>query len=175
MRIYKPKSASASKKRSVNKRSASKPRKSVSKPRKSASKPRKSASKPRKSASKPRKSASKPRKSASKPRKSASKPRKSASKPRKSASKPRKSASKSLPFKKISLKKGVLAGYHINDGVRHRRAILKQHMLDGNETYGNIVKRLNVLAIFNKNNHPEYTKKYREDMAWVQRHLKPLK
>ena len=103
------------------------------------------------------------------PKKEQTKKKPSAPKPKKSAPKPKKN---SAPVK-ITLRKGGLEGYHVKDLARDRRAILEKHLKSGKETYGDMIKRINVLAIYNKNKNPVYSDKFRKDIAWLQRHHKP--
>ena len=68
---------------------------------------------------------------------------------------------------KIYVKSGKLEGYSINDSMKKRRSILKK--LSKKSPYATIVKRLNVLAIYNKNRYPETTKKIQSDMSYLRK------
>ena len=72
---------------------------------------------------------------------------------------------------RIPLEKGGLPGYHTADLARERRQVLSKLIVSRKETYSQIIKRLNVLAIYNKNKNPELSAKIRRDIAYVQRHL----
>lgn len=66
----------------------------------------------------------------------------------------------------IKLKKGGLSGYRINDPIEKKhKALDKLVKKDG---YSTIVKRLNVLAIYNKNRFPTYSNKVRKDITYLQ-------
>ncbi len=57
-------------------------------------------------------------------------------------------------------------GYRANKSATARRAALKKAAeVNG---YNEVVRRLNVLYIYNKNRHPELAAKYKLDMTWVQ-------
>ena len=68
----------------------------------------------------------------------------------------------------IKLKKGLLHGYTLKNSLISRREILKN--LTKSVSINTIIKRLNVLYIFNKNKHPENAKKFRNDMKFLQRY-----
>lgn len=72
----------------------------------------------------------------------------------------------------IKLKKGGLPGYHIRDKKQTRRDILLHLLSSGTTEYSTLIKRLNVLAIYNKNKHPELTDKLRRDMDYIRRKYK---
>lgn len=57
-------------------------------------------------------------------------------------------------------------GYHANKSATARRAALKKAAKANG--YNEVIKRLNVLYIYNKNRHPELAVKYKLDMTWVQ-------
>jgi hypothetical protein len=77
----------------------------------------------------------------------------------------KKSAKKSKV--RIYVKSGKLEGYSINDSMKKRRSILKK--LSKKSPYATIIKRLNVLAIYNKNRYPETTKKIQSDMSYLRK------
>jgi hypothetical protein len=72
---------------------------------------------------------------------------------------------------KITLRKGALEGYSIKNKQADRRKVLDVYATKSG--WGEVVKRLNVLGIYNKNRYPEYTKKYRRDMAYIQKKFDP--
>lgn len=67
---------------------------------------------------------------------------------------------------KIILKKGGLYGYSLKDSLQYRRSILEKY---ADINWGKVVKRLNVLSIFNKNKHPIISKKFKNDMKYIQK------
>lgn len=73
----------------------------------------------------------------------------------------------------VPLRKGALEGYHVRDSSRVRRTILLSIIKKGHSTYAEVIKRLNVLAIYNKNRTPEVTEILRKDIAFLQRQLSP--
>ena len=70
---------------------------------------------------------------------------------------------------RIYLKPGGLKGYRIKDTVKSRRSILKK-LLQKN-SYSTIIKRLNVLSIYNKNRYPEISKKVKSDISFIQKNF----
>ena len=81
----------------------------------------------------------------------------------------RRTKSPQTPVVRIKLKAvGSLTkyGYHANKSAVVRRAALKK-AAEANG-YNEVVKRLNVLYIYNKNRHPELAAKYKLDMTRVQ-------
>ena len=68
---------------------------------------------------------------------------------------------------KIYTEKGGLKGYSIHDTMANRRSILKKLLLK--TPYSTIIKRLNVLAIYNKNRYPETSSKIKRDMSFLQK------
>ena len=72
---------------------------------------------------------------------------------------------------KIKLEKGELSGYTLKDKTSTRREILASYAIS--KGWGNVVKRLNVLFIFNKNNHPKTAEKFRNDMKYIQKKFNP--
>ena len=66
----------------------------------------------------------------------------------------------------IKLKKGALSGYRINDPVKQKQQALDR--LVKKDGYSTIVKRLNILAIYNKNRYPQYASKVRRDISYLQ-------
>ena len=71
----------------------------------------------------------------------------------------------------IQYKRGSLPGYHVRELARDRRAVLTNLIETKKATYAEVIRRLNVLSIFNKNKNPEMSATIRRDMAYVQRHL----
>lgn len=68
---------------------------------------------------------------------------------------------------RIYVKKGGLKGYKVRDPLDKKRAALKR--LVKQYGYSTIIKRLNVIGIYNKNRYPEITKKVRSDMAYLRK------
>ena len=68
---------------------------------------------------------------------------------------------------RIKAQKGGLHGYSLKLKLRERRNILDRLV----KIYGhsNIIKKLNLLYVYNKNNHPENALKFRRDMTYIQR------
>lgn len=60
-----------------------------------------------------------------------------------------------------------LQGYSSKDSIRTRHAALR-HLID---TYGyvKLIRRLNVLYIYNKHRYPNTARVFREDMQYVQK------
>lgn len=73
---------------------------------------------------------------------------------------------------RIPLSKGSLFGYTLKDPAYFRRAILREIIKNKEATYSQVIKRLNVLAIYNKNKSPETTAKIRSDISYVQTKLR---
>jgi hypothetical protein len=65
--------------------------------------------------------------------------------------------------------KGGLFGYHVDMPLDTRRSLLKKILRTGLATYSEVVKRLNVLSIYNKNRHPEISKRVIRDMRYIQK------
>jgi Mg-chelatase subunit ChlI len=67
----------------------------------------------------------------------------------------------------IKLKKGKLDGYSLKDSMSDRRKVLKKYV----KIYGSgdVIKRLNILYIFNRNNYPTTANKFHRDMVFVQK------
>jgi len=57
-------------------------------------------------------------------------------------------------------------GYHANKSVAVRHAALKKAAKANG--YNEVIKRLNVLYIYNKNRNPKLAEKFKLDMTWVQ-------
>lgn len=68
---------------------------------------------------------------------------------------------------KSPAKRGGLHGYSLKLSLKDRRNILDR--LVKVYGYSNIIKKLNLLYVYNKNNHPENALKFRRDMLYVQR------
>ena len=68
--------------------------------------------------------------------------------------------------------KGGLFGYHVNMPLDARRYLLKNILRKNLATYSEVVKRLNVLSIYNKNKHPEISKRVIRDMRYIQKSTK---
>ena len=89
---------------------------------------------------------------------------------RKSSKKSKRSKSKSKV--RIILGKGSLKGYHVKDSPLKRRRILSRMLKSRKSTYSQVIKRLNVLAIYNKNRSPKLTSKVRTDIKYIQNKFK---
>ncbi len=72
---------------------------------------------------------------------------------------------------RLSLKKGTLSGYHIKDLAKNRRSILESHLKSGKVSYSEMIKYINVLAIYNKNKNPKMSEKFRRDISYIQKNL----
>ena len=71
----------------------------------------------------------------------------------------------------IKLEKNALPGYSLSVPTTYRRAILDTLVdLFG---WGNVVQKLNVLYVFNKNKKPDNAAKFRKDMYYVQKTHSP--
>lgn len=68
---------------------------------------------------------------------------------------------------RIKAQKGGLHGYSLKLKLKDRRSILDR--LVKVYGYSNIIKKLNLLYVYNKNNHPENALKFRRDMIYIQR------
>ena len=84
---------------------------------------------------------------------------------------PRKSKSKSKSKVRIPATKGKLFGYHVDNLARDRRSLLKSLIRSRKATFSEIIKRLNVLVIYNKRKHPETSKKIKRDLDYIERHM----
>ena len=95
--------------------------------------------------------------------------------PYKSPKRSRRSRSSRKPTSKskvrLHVEKGSLPGYFLADKQSHRRQILKK--LAKRDTWGTIVKRLNVLYIYNKNRHPDTAAKFKRDMKFIHNEFSP--
>lgn len=70
---------------------------------------------------------------------------------------------------RIPVKSGKLLGYHLDDPAKSRRLVLVK--ISKKDTWGKVVKRLNVLYIYNKKSHPLTAKKARSDMYYIQKYF----
>ena len=68
---------------------------------------------------------------------------------------------------RIKAQKGGLYGYSLKLSLKDRRNILNRLI----KIYGhnNIIKKLNLLYVYNKNNHPDNALKFRRDMIYIQK------
>ena len=66
--------------------------------------------------------------------------------------------------------KGGLFEYHVNLPEKKRRSLLKFLLSRKKASYSEIIKRLNVLSIYNKRRHPETTRKVNRDMDFLHKH-----
>jgi septum formation topological specificity factor MinE len=88
------------------------------------------------------------------------------------SSKKRRSQKRSKSKVRIPIKqKGLLFGYHIDMTAKSRRSLLKKLLSKRKATYSQIIKRLNVLTIYNKNRHPDISEKIKRDIDFVHRHF----
>jgi septum formation topological specificity factor MinE len=67
--------------------------------------------------------------------------------------------------------RGGLYGYHIDFSAKKRRSILHSLLRKRKATYSEVVKRLNVLVIYNKNRHPEVAHKIKRDIDYVHKYF----
>ena len=74
---------------------------------------------------------------------------------------------------RIHVTKGSLYGYSLYDKRADRREILKK--LAKKDTWETVVKRLNVLYIYNKNKHPKIAAKFKRDMQFIQKEFSSKK
>lgn len=67
---------------------------------------------------------------------------------------------------RIKARKGGLHGYSLKMSLKERRSILDKLV----KVYGrsNIIKKLNLLYVYNKNNQPANALKFRRDMIYIQ-------
>lgn len=72
---------------------------------------------------------------------------------------------------RIPTKKGALPGYTLSLKRSDRRVLLDK--LAKKMGWSNIVKKLNVLYIYNMNRHPENAGKFRRDMYYIQKKFSP--
>jgi hypothetical protein len=78
-----------------------------------------------------------------------------------------KSIKKSKSKVRIKVSKGKLLGYHVTDPLKMRRSILKKIVKD--MPYDKLIKRLNVLSIYNINRNPEISQKINRDIKFIQK------
>ena len=83
----------------------------------------------------------------------------------------RRSPKKSKSKVRIPATKGKLFGYHVDNLARDRRSLLKSLIRSRRATFSEIIKRLNVLVIYNKRKHPETSKKIKRDLDYIERHM----
>jgi hypothetical protein len=81
------------------------------------------------------------------------------------------SKKKSKSKVRIPSSKGKLFGYHVDSLARDRRSLLKRLIRSRRATFSEIIKRLNVLVIYNKRKHPETSKKVKRDLDYIERHM----
>ena len=67
---------------------------------------------------------------------------------------------------RIYLEKGALPGYTLSLNQKTRKSILTKLALE--QGWGTVVKKLNVLRLFNKHKHPKTAAKFHKDMKFVQ-------
>lgn len=81
------------------------------------------------------------------------------------------SKKKSKSKVRIPSSKGKLFGYHVDSLARDRRSLLKRLIRSRRATFSEIIKRLNVLVVYNKRKHPETSKKVKRDLDYIERHM----
>ena len=64
---------------------------------------------------------------------------------------------------------GGLHGYHVDLLQKQRRRILHSLLSKRRATYSELIKRLNVLYIYNKNRHPSISKRVKRDINYIQK------
>lgn len=92
----------------------------------------------------------------------------------KSSKKSKRAKSKSIVRIPLTTQ-GGLYGYHVNTPAKGRRSLLKRILSKRKATYSEVVKRLNVLVIYNKRRHPEISTKVKTDIDYIHRHLTKYK
>ena len=92
----------------------------------------------------------------------------------KSSKKSKRTKSKSIVRIPLTTQ-GGLYGYHVNTPAKGRRSLLKRILSKRKATYSEVVKRLNVLVIYNKRRHPEISTKVKTDIDYIHRHLTKYK
>jgi len=83
----------------------------------------------------------------------------------------KRSKRKSKSKVRIPVTKGKLFGYHVDSLARDRRSLLKSLIRSKKATFSEIIKRLNVLVIYNKRKHPETSKRVKRDLDYIERHM----
>jgi hypothetical protein len=59
----------------------------------------------------------------------------------------------------------------VDDLQRNRRSLLKKILKNKWATFSEVIKRLNVLSIYNKNRYPEKSTKIKRDIQYVEKDL----
>lgn len=75
---------------------------------------------------------------------------------------------------KIILRPGGLPNYHIKDPIRVRRDILMKLLETRQTTYSEMIKRINVLSIYNKNKNPDMSNRFIRDISFLQKYAAPI-
>lgn len=80
----------------------------------------------------------------------------------------RRSKSKSKSKVRIPVsRRGALEGYHVDDPLKVKRRMLESYIKkDG---YSTVIKRLNVLVIYNKNKNEKLSNKVKRDIKFLQK------
>jgi hypothetical protein len=73
----------------------------------------------------------------------------------------------------ISVKRGGLSGYSIHDLRKDRRKVLVK--IAKRDTFGKVIRRLNVLYIFNKNRNIILADKFKRDLKYIEKLYKEKK
>lgn len=82
-----------------------------------------------------------------------------------------------MPSRKSSVKivinkEDALIGYTTKDKANIRRYNLLRNLLG--RTYASVIRRLNAIAVLNKNINPRVTSKIRADMAYLKKNRKRI-
>lgn len=62
---------------------------------------------------------------------------------------------------------GALEGYHVDDPLKVKRKMLEWYI--DKDGYSTVIKRLNVLAIYNKNRNEKMSNKIKRDIKFLQK------
>jgi len=81
----------------------------------------------------------------------------------------KKTKTKSKSKVRIPVTKGKLFGYHVDSLASDRRSLLQSLIRSKRATFSEIIKRLNVLVIYNKRKHPETSKRVKRDLDYIMR------
>jgi hypothetical protein len=69
------------------------------------------------------------------------------------------------------LHEGKLYGYHVDLSEAQRRNILLNLLKSDTASYSQLIKRLNIIGVYNKYKHPTIEKKIRKDIAFLQKYM----
>jgi hypothetical protein len=73
---------------------------------------------------------------------------------------------------RLYLRRGSLFGYRAADLARNRRKLLVNVIKKGLASYATLIRRLNVLSIYNKNKNPSLQATVKKDMQYLRRFFK---